>query len=733
MVICCCFFPASKCPTYPPDIDKLDEGEWEEDNSLRISESPPDTPKGCISKRDQLPSLCNSSSDQSIELTDLVLPKSQPPTVTLLQKSRAGEIPKGALYVGTSERIEGGYKHAEQFFLVPAFNQISKQDKQDTVCKTEPGLVESQELDKSKSSQQESQRESSQSECHQGRPDTNNNAVAPASLVVDKEFNQRTNMEKKVKPPVKKKPIICKLSLHTSSSKSLRSTQANSDAKDTVMVADTLADISQSAASPHSQYLTALSIDEEENGENPFITGDSQSTSRSCSVASSASLCSPSLQYKEIQRGGEIPFSGLRKPAPVTPPRADKPKQVPAPVAGYDRSPAPLPRVQRDRSDARRREILSKIETEERRKKAKEEEAARKARRHSDYFSPKEKSPIPHNRYDGPVIASMSAPQSPARSTTSQNSPRVIVSEMNKPCTAIALYEFIAQHPREMSVRKDETVSIKRRVDGNWYEVCKNGRNGIIPVTYLQVVKEFSLTPPPLISPPPDIREGSAVARYNFNPQSEAELALRRGDRVSLIKRVDPNWYKGRVQGSITTGIFPVSYLQVISEPVLEDNNYWLTDQINSPMSALINRSQSVPTGTSHVNIFSQKISSPPEYKPMFGYSQADQTSNYNNNNNNNNDWGFDKNNEETISTDVNRDICSVGETECGIKQRRRSLDMPSYRSLYNYEPQNEDELQLKRGDIVHVIEKCTDGWFVGTSGRTGLFGTFPGNYVTPV
>jgi hypothetical protein len=30
------------------------------------------------------------------------------------------------------------------------------------------------------------------------------------------------------------------------------------------------------------------------------------------------------------------------------------------------------------------------------------------------------------------------------------------------------------------------------------------------------------------------------------------------------------------------------------------------------------------------------------------------------------------------------------------------------------------------------VIERCEDGWYVGTSQRTEQFGTFPGNYVLP-
>lgn len=33
---------------------------------------------------------------------------------------------------------------------------------------------------------------------------------------------------------------------------------------------------------------------------------------------------------------------------------------------------------------------------------------------------------------------------------------------------------------------------------------------------------------------------------------------------------------------------------------------------------------------------------------------------------------------------------------------------------MYNYVPRNEDELELREGDVVDVVEKCDDGWFVG-------------------
>jgi len=58
--------------------------------------------------------------------------------------------------------------------------------------------------------------------------------------------------------------------------------------------------------------------------------------------------------------------------------------------------------------------------------------------------------------------------------------------------------------------------------------------------------------------------------------------------------------------------------------------------------------------------------------------------------------------------------------------------DYELYIAQYSYQPLNDDELELQRGDIVEVIEQCDDGWFVGTSQRTEQFGTFPGNYVLP-
>ncbi len=52
------------------------------------------------------------------------------------------------------------------------------------------------------------------------------------------------------------------------------------------------------------------------------------------------------------------------------------------------------------------------------------------------------------------------------------------------------------------------------------------------------------------------------------------------------------------------------------------------------------------------------------------------------------------------------------------------------YRALYDYKPCKEDELELSRGQLYVVAEKCRDGWYKGTTVEGLKSGVFPGNYV---
>uniref|UniRef100_A0A8D2K7V2 Sorbin and SH3 domain containing 2 n=1 Tax=Theropithecus gelada TaxID=9565 RepID=A0A8D2K7V2_THEGE len=230
---------------------------------------------------------------------------------------------------------------------------------------------------------------------------------------------------------------------------------------------------------------------------------------------------------------------------------------------------------------------------------------------------------------------------------------------------AKAVYDFKAQTSKELSFKKGDTVYILRKIDHNWYEGEHHGRVGIFPISYVE-----KLTPPEKAQParpPPPAQPGEigeAIAKYNFSADTNVELSLRKGDGVILLKRVDRNWYEGKIPGTNRQGIFPVSYVEVVKK-----NTKGAEDYPDPP----------IPHSYASDRIHS--LSSNQPQRPVF----------------------------------THENIQGGGEP---------------FQALYNYTPRNEDELELRESDVIDVMEKCDDGWFVGTSRRTKFFGTFPGNYV---
>jgi endophilin-A len=57
-------------------------------------------------------------------------------------------------------------------------------------------------------------------------------------------------------------------------------------------------------------------------------------------------------------------------------------------------------------------------------------------------------------------------------------------------------------------------------------------------------------------------QQACAEALYDFDPENAGELEFKEGDRITLLARVDDNWYEGSIRGR--TGLFPVNYVKVI-------------------------------------------------------------------------------------------------------------------------------------------------------------------------
>lgn len=140
---------------------------------------------------------------------------------------------------------------------------------------------------------------------------------------------------------------------------------------------------------------------------------------------------------------------------------------------------------------------------------------------------------------------------------------------------ARALYNFTAQNYRELSFKKGDLIYVRRQVDDNWYEGERNAMIGIFPVTYVEVVPNENVgslrsNKNSTLSRNQNGQEGQQTegkgkAKFNFQAQTPMELSLIKGEMVILTRRVDANWYEGRI-GS-RKGIFPSAYVEVLLEP----------------------------------------------------------------------------------------------------------------------------------------------------------------------
>ncbi|KAM9188678.1 sorbin and SH3 domain-containing protein 1 isoform 14-T17 [Mergus octosetaceus] len=348
--------------------------------------------------------------------------------------------------------------------------------------------------------------------------------------------------------------------------------------------------------------------------------------------------------YKSVLEGGDIPFqglSGLKRPSSSA---STKDSESPRHFAPFDYMETPEEILRRRYDDK------EKLLEDQRRLKREQEEADIAARRHTGVI-PTHHQFITNERF-GDLL------------NVDDTAKRKSGSEMRP---ARAKFDFKAQTLKELPLQKGDIVYIYKQIDQNWYEGEHHGRVGIFPRSYIELLPPAEKAQPKKPSPLQVLEYGDAIAKFNFNGDTQVEMSFRKGERITLIRRVDENWYEGRISGTSRQGIFPVTYVEVLKRPVVKN----AIDYPDPPMSLSPNRSMTA---------------SPQQ-------PQAQQ---------------------QGASPD----------------RSHTPRDIVSYQALYSYTPQNDDELELRDGDIVDVMEKCDDGWFVGTSRRTRQFGTFPGNYV---
>ncbi|XP_077585374.1 sorbin and SH3 domain-containing protein 1 isoform X10 [Stigmatopora nigra] len=585
--------------------------------------------------------------------------------------------------------------------------------------------------------------------------------------------------------------------------------------------------------------------------------------------------------YKNVLEGGDIPLQGLR--ALNKRHGSSSSSKDPSPVHGESQ----------DEVLRRRHGDKEKMLEEQRRLKREQEEADIASRRHTGIV-PTCHQFITNERFGDLLNVTDNTEK---RKSGIERTP------------AMARFDFRAETLKELPFQKGDIVYIIRQVDQNWYEGEHHGRVGIFPRSYVELLPPTQKAQPKKSVPVQVLEYGDAIARFNFAGDTVVEMSFRKGERITLIRRVDENWYEGKISGTNRQGIFPVTYVEVHKRPRVKNGldypdpplssspqrstnaspqlyrNRLTTSPLPLPRSPCRSVSPEVhavssewisltvgggsppaaptpplpplpsvsyrcgeylppPYSASPVPIitgspycispmtspsasplpppypprpnsatpyltftppqgegfllsppsthFSRSISpcggpvlegwlegaegnggsscaatgnrqnSPPEPAPndidYHGRNSRSPVMLFDIHDNNNVNSLAAVCNEILNITEISVSYCSKlsqhtldalhrlhshpSKQSVIISQQplsQSSSPEPShlnggiFQALYSYAPQNEDELELQEGDLVSVMEKCDDGWFVGTSKRTNRFGTFPGNYVKEV
>ena len=144
---------------------------------------------------------------------------------------------------------------------------------------------------------------------------------------------------------------------------------------------------------------------------------------------------------------------------------------------------------------------------------------------------------------------------------------------------AIAIYDYTATQNEELSIKKDEKLTILDDSKSWWQVENSRHETGYVPSNYVRkATKGFldklkrpkpkdntengTISQPGEYFTPQDVLVGveTVFAKFPFQPHHDDELALKKGDKIKVLEKQEDGWWKGRVGAK--EGWFPSNYIQ---------------------------------------------------------------------------------------------------------------------------------------------------------------------------
>ncbi|XP_052582179.1 SH3 domain-containing kinase-binding protein 1 isoform X6 [Peromyscus californicus insignis] len=320
---------------------------------------------------------------------------------------------------------------------------------------------------------------------------------------------------------------------------------------------------------------------------------------------------------------------------------------------------------------------------------------------------------------------------------------------------AIVEFDYQAQHDDELTISVGEVITNIRKEAGGWWEGQINGRRGLFPDNFVREIKK-DMKKDPLSNKAPekpvhDVASGNALlssetilrtnkrgerrrrrcqVAFSYLPQNDDELELKVGDIIEVVGEVEEGWWEGVLNGK--TGMFPSNFIKELSG---ESDELGISQDEQLSKSSLRETTGSESDGGDSSSTKSEGANGtvataaiqPKKVKGVgFGDIFKDKPIKLR-------PRSIEVENdflpvEKTIGKKLPPATSAPDPSKTEMDSRTKTKDY--CKVIFPYEAQNDDELTIKEGDIVTLINKdCIDvGWWEGElNGRRGVF---PDNFV---
>ncbi|KAL2768920.1 SH3 domain-containing kinase-binding protein 1 isoform d [Daubentonia madagascariensis] len=320
---------------------------------------------------------------------------------------------------------------------------------------------------------------------------------------------------------------------------------------------------------------------------------------------------------------------------------------------------------------------------------------------------------------------------------------------------AIVEFDYQAQHDDELTISVGEIITNIRKEDGGWWEGQINGRRGLFPDNFVREIKK-EMKKDPLSNKAPEkpmheVSSGNSLlssetilrtnkrgerrrrrcqVAFSYLPQNDDELELKVGDIIEVVGEVEEGWWEGVLNGK--TGMFPSNFIKELSG---ESDELGISQDEQLSKSSLRETTGSESDGGDSSSTKSEGANGtvataaiqPKKVKGVgFGDIFKDKPIKLR-------PRSIEVENdflpvEKTIGKKLPPTTATPDSSKTEMDSRTKTKDY--CKVIFPYEAQNDDELTIKEGDIVTLINKdCIDvGWWEGElNGRRGVF---PDNFV---